>query len=78
MKTALMAMVVAPLFAACVADAGGVIVLGSKKFTESFVLAEMAKRSLEEAGFRAEHRQGPSCSRLPTRRPPVPSRRRCP
>jgi osmoprotectant transport system permease protein len=32
--------------------------LGSKKFTESFVLAELAKRSLEEAGFNVEHRQG--------------------
>ena len=58
MKTALMAMVVAPLLAACVADAGEAIVLGSKKFTESFVLAEIAKRSLEEAGFQVEHRQG--------------------
>jgi osmoprotectant transport system substrate-binding protein/osmoprotectant transport system permease protein len=34
------------------------IVLGSKKFTESFVLAELAKRSLEEARFQVEHRQG--------------------
>lgn len=34
------------------------IVLGSKKFTESYVLAEIAKRSLESAGFSAEHRQG--------------------
>jgi osmoprotectant transport system permease protein len=58
MKIALMAMVVAPLLAACVANAGDVIVLGSKKFTESFVLAEIAKRSLEEAGFQVEHRQG--------------------
>ena len=58
MKTALMAMMVAPFLAACVADAGEVIVLGSKKFTESFVLAEIAKRSLEEAGFQVEHRQG--------------------
>jgi osmoprotectant transport system permease protein len=58
MKTALMAIVVAPLLAACASDAGEMIVLGSKKFTESFVLAEIAKRSLEEAGFRVEHRQG--------------------
>lgn len=34
------------------------IVLGSKKFTESYVLSELAKRSLEEAGFHVEHRQG--------------------
>lgn len=32
--------------------------LGSKKFTESFVLTELAKRSVEGAGFQAEHRQG--------------------
>ncbi|MEO5722256.1 MAG: glycine betaine ABC transporter substrate-binding protein, partial [Chthoniobacterales bacterium] len=32
--------------------------IGSKKFTESYVLAEIAKRSLESAGLPAEHRQG--------------------
>ena len=53
-----MAMVVAPLLAACAANGSEVIVLGSKKFTESFVLAELAKRNLEEAGFNVEHRQG--------------------
>src|SRR6267142_3106610 len=47
-----------PCLAACAADAGEVIVLGSKKFTESFVLSELAKRSVEEAGFHVEHRQG--------------------
>src|SRR3954451_5618987 len=34
------------------------IVIGSKKFTESYVLAEIAKRSLGDTGFAAEHRQG--------------------
>ncbi|MGI9113646.1 MAG: glycine/betaine ABC transporter substrate-binding protein [Chthoniobacterales bacterium] len=34
------------------------VVIGSKKFTESYVLAEIAKRSLENAGVKAEHRQG--------------------
>ncbi|MBV9009030.1 MAG: ABC transporter permease subunit [Verrucomicrobia bacterium] len=34
------------------------IVVGSKKFTESYVLAEIAKRALENAGVKAEHRQG--------------------
>ncbi|MBL8149465.1 MAG: ABC transporter permease subunit [Blastocatellia bacterium] len=33
-------------------------VIGSKKFTESYVLAEIAKRKLEEAGIKVEHRQG--------------------
>jgi len=34
------------------------ILLGSKKFTESYVLAEIAKRAVEDAGIPAEHRQG--------------------
>ncbi len=34
------------------------IVIGSKKFTESYVLAEIAKHSLGAAGFQTEHRQG--------------------
>src|SRR2546422_10489191 len=34
------------------------IIIGSKKFTESYVLGEIAKRSLENAGVPAEHRQG--------------------
>ena len=34
------------------------IIVGSKKFTESYVLAEIAKHSLDTAGFNAEHRQG--------------------
>ena len=34
------------------------ILVGSKKFTESYVLAEIAKRSLENAGVPTEHRQG--------------------
>ena len=34
------------------------IVIGSKKFTESYVLGEIAKRTLTDAGIPAEHRQG--------------------
>ena len=34
------------------------VVIGSKKFTESYVLGEIAKRTLAEAGIPAEHRQG--------------------
>jgi osmoprotectant transport system permease protein len=34
------------------------ILVGSKKFTESYVLAEIAKRSFENAGLTTEHRQG--------------------
>src|SRR6202051_1799115 len=34
------------------------IVIGSKKFTESYVLGEIAKRTLIDSGIPAEHRQG--------------------
>ncbi len=34
------------------------IPIGSKKFTESYVLAEIAKRSLQNAGLTTEHHQG--------------------
>ncbi|MGI8436582.1 MAG: glycine betaine ABC transporter substrate-binding protein [Chthoniobacterales bacterium] len=34
------------------------VIIGSKKFTESYVLAEIAKRSLQSHGIDAEHRQG--------------------
>jgi len=34
------------------------IVIGSKKFTESYVIGEIAKHVLKDAGIPAEHRQG--------------------
>jgi osmoprotectant transport system permease protein len=34
------------------------VVIGSKKFTESYVLGEIARRALNDAGVAAEHRQG--------------------
>ena len=34
------------------------ITIGSKKFTESYVLGEIARRALNDAGIAAEHRQG--------------------
>ena len=34
------------------------VVVGSKKFTESYVLGEIAQRALNDAGVGAEHRQG--------------------
>ena len=34
------------------------VVIGSKKFTESYVLGEIAKRTLSDAAMSAEHRQG--------------------
>src|SRR6202163_1881415 len=44
--------------AATSTDAENKVVVGSKKFTESYVLGEIAKRSLNDAGIPAEHRQG--------------------
>ena len=47
------------LFAAAVSNlTADPIVIGSKKFTESYVLGEVAKRVLTGAGVPAEHRQG--------------------
>jgi osmoprotectant transport system permease protein len=37
---------------------GQPVMIGSKKFTESYVLGEIAKRTLIDAGIPAEHRQG--------------------
>src|ERR1700719_2454587 len=34
------------------------VVVGSKKFTESYVLGEIASRALNDAGVPGEHRQG--------------------
>src|SRR6266513_2893106 len=34
------------------------VTIGSKKFTESYVLGEIAQRALNDAGLAAEHRQG--------------------
>jgi osmoprotectant transport system permease protein len=47
-----------PLLFAATCMAGNPIVIGSKKFTESYVLGEIAKRMLIDAGILAEHRQG--------------------
>jgi osmoprotectant transport system permease protein len=48
------------LLIAAFADAGAqeAVSVGSKKFTESYVLGEIAKRALEDAGFAVNHRQG--------------------
>src|SRR5881396_4375900 len=43
---------------AALCSAADPIVIGSKKFTESYVLGEIAKRTLNDAGIPAEHRQG--------------------
>ena len=40
------------------ARAAEVVKVGSKRFTESYVLAEIARQTLQRAGVEAEHRQG--------------------
>jgi osmoprotectant transport system permease protein len=46
------------LFATAVSAAAQPVIIGSKKFTESYVLGEIAKRKLTDDGIPAEHRQG--------------------
>jgi osmoprotectant transport system permease protein len=47
------------VFAAAVSNlTADPVVIGSKKFTESYVLGEVAQRALTNAGLVAEHRQG--------------------
>jgi osmoprotectant transport system permease protein len=50
--------IVAMLTLCCAALIDAQVVIGSKKFTESYVLGEIAKRSLSDAGIPTEHRQG--------------------
>src|SRR2546423_13318302 len=54
-----MRLIVAFLIAAATSSvAENKVVVGSKKFTESYVLGEIVKRTLSNAGIPAEHRQG--------------------
>ncbi len=55
MRTFLVACLVVLIVSAVFGDP---IIVGSKKFTESYVLAEIAKRAMEDAGITVEHRQG--------------------
>jgi osmoprotectant transport system permease protein len=57
-RTHLFALFVGTVLLNRASDGSPTIVLGSKKFTESLVLTELAKRSLEETGFEVDHRQG--------------------
>jgi osmoprotectant transport system permease protein len=47
-----------PAFLIVSSSSSADVVIGSKKFTESYVLGEIAKRALIRAGIPAEHRQG--------------------
>ena len=53
----LMLLFLIPVAAVACASANPII-MGSKKFTESYVLGEIARRTLIDAGIPAEHRQG--------------------
>jgi osmoprotectant transport system permease protein len=57
-KARFIALLAVVLFARPVSGEEPTIVLGSKKFTESYVLSELARHRLEEAGFQVEERQG--------------------
>jgi osmoprotectant transport system permease protein len=46
------------IFIFCSAAAPQQIAIGSKRFTESYVLGEIAKIALQNAGFTVEHKQG--------------------
>src|SRR5262245_20774081 len=46
------------LFAAVASAHANPVVIGSKKFTESYVLGEIARHALKDAGIATEHRQG--------------------
>jgi osmoprotectant transport system permease protein len=56
MRYALLALVLA--LGAPAAQAGGKVVVGSKRFTESYILGEIVTQTLVAAGTPAEHRQG--------------------
>ena len=58
MKTQLIGLLAAALLAPCASRGEPTIVLGSKAFTESCVLSELAGRRLKDAGFQVEQRQG--------------------
>src|SRR6266540_2325613 len=46
------------LIAAVFPASANPIIIGSKKFTESYVLGEIARRALNDAGVATDHRQG--------------------
>ena len=43
---------------ASAAHAADTLVVGSKRFTESYILGELVRQTLEQAGVKAEHKQG--------------------
>jgi osmoprotectant transport system permease protein len=51
-------LIAALVFAPMACASAKPVIIGSKKFTESYVLGEIATRILNDAGIAAEHRQG--------------------
>ncbi len=51
-------LILALMLAVALPARGEQVVVGSKKFTESYVLADIAKKLIEDAGFGVEHKQG--------------------
>lgn len=58
MRLAIIAWTSALLLVPLIGRSAEPITIGSKKFTESYVLGEIAKRALAQNGIAAEHRQG--------------------
>ena len=46
------------LLCAGLASAADTVVVGSKRFTESYILGELVRQTLEQGGVKAEHKQG--------------------
>jgi len=46
------------LLVTCAAAAGSTVTVGSKRFTESYILGEIVRQTLADAGVAAEHRSG--------------------
>jgi osmoprotectant transport system permease protein len=58
MKSLPLSLLAALVFIPAICASTNPVIVGSKKFTESYVLGEIAKRTLNDAGIPAEHREG--------------------
>ena len=57
-RASALSMLFLTLVAAVFPASASSVIVGSKKFTESYVLGEIARRALSDAGVATEHRQG--------------------
>ena len=58
MLKVLRALAVSLLLCNGLAHAADTVVVGSKRFTESYILGELVRQTLEQSGVKAEHRPG--------------------